>query len=175
MIRPARVDDAAQIALVHVRSWQEAYRGLMPQAYLDALDPARRVDRWARSLAETEPAGRGGVLVAEDGGRVVGFIGYSPSHDDDADQDQVGEVGAIYLRADTWGKGIGRRLMDTALGHLAETGFNEATLWVLGTNVRARRFYEAGGWTADGTAKTDETRGFQIAEVRYRKPLPGPA
>ena len=47
-IRAARMQDVPQIAVVHVRSWQAAYRGLLPQAYLDALDPAQRISRWER-------------------------------------------------------------------------------------------------------------------------------
>ena len=53
VIRAARAADAEQIALVHVWSWQSAYRGLMPQAPLDGLDPAQRVGRWELVLAET--------------------------------------------------------------------------------------------------------------------------
>jgi ribosomal protein S18 acetylase RimI-like enzyme len=171
VIRAARVSDAAQIAVVHVRSWQSAYRGLLPQAYLDALDPAQRVGRWERSLAEIDPA-TSGVLVAIDDRHLVGFIGYSPSSDGDVDPEQVGQVGAIYLLSAAWGNGVGRQLMDAALVRLAEAGFTEVTLWVLDSNVRARRFYAAGGWSADGASETDESRGFPIAEVRYRRSLP---
>jgi len=35
MVRPARVQDVGQMARVHVRCWQETYRGLMPDAVLD--------------------------------------------------------------------------------------------------------------------------------------------
>jgi GNAT superfamily N-acetyltransferase len=170
VVRPARAEDAGQIALVHVRSWQGAYRGLIPQAFLDGLDVAQRTQTWERALAETDNP-RAGVLVADDGGSVVGFVGYFPSRDSDADPDLVAEIGAIYLLPDAWGGGIGRRLMDAALGRLAGAGFTQATLWVLDSNVRARRFYEAGGWTADGTAKQDESRGFPLSEVRYRRSL----
>jgi GNAT superfamily N-acetyltransferase len=194
VIRAARAADAAQIALVHVRSWQSAYRGLMPQAYLDGLDPAQRVGRWELVLAEAEAeaeagagaggkvgdgaevgtgagAGRTGVLVADVRGTLLGFASYSPSRDDDADQRQVGEIGAIYLLPGAWSQGIGRRLMDAALACLAEVGFSQATLWVLDSNARARRFYEAGGWSADGAREVDESRGFLLAQMRYRRSL----
>lgn len=170
MVRPARAEDAGQIALVHVRSWQGAYRGLIPQAYLDGLDVAQRRQTWGRALAETDDP-RAGVLVADDDGRVVGFVGYFPSRDPDADPIVVAEIGAIYLLPGTWRGGIGRRLMDAALDRLAGAGFIQATLWVLESNARARRFYEAGGWSADGTAKQDDSRGFPLSEVRYRRPL----
>ena len=202
VIRAARVADAAQIAVVHVRSWQGAYRGLLPQAYLDRLDPAHRVGRWERALAEVSagPAGadargaddagrtdnagrtgdagragvedraaRTGVLVADVGGDLLGFASYSPSRDSDADPGRVGEIGAIYLLPSAWSKGIGRQLMDATLACLAAAGFTQATLWVLDSNVRARRFYEAGGWSADGGQKLDESRGFPITQVRYRR------
>jgi ribosomal protein S18 acetylase RimI-like enzyme len=171
VIRSALAADAAQIAVVHVRSWQGAYRGLLPQAYLDGLDPAQRVSRWERSLV-VAGGGRSGVLVADVGGSLLGFVSYSPSRDSDLDSGRVGEIGAIYLLPGAWGKGVGRRLMDAALTCLAESGFAEAALWVLDSNVRARRFYEAGGWSADGAQKLDESRGFPISQVRYRRSLP---
>jgi GNAT superfamily N-acetyltransferase len=171
VIRAASVADAAPIAVVHVRSWQGAYRGLMPQAYLDGLDPAQRVGQWERSLAEPS-SGRSGVLVAEAGDALVGFASYSASRDHGADPRQVGEIGAIYLLPSAWGKGIGRRLMDATLVCLAEAGFTRVTLWVLDSNVRARRFYETRGWLADGAQNFDESRGFPIAQVRYWRTLP---
>jgi hypothetical protein len=51
-------------------------------------------------------------------------------------------------------------------------GFAEATLWVLDTNERARRFYAAGGWTLDEVTRQDDSHGFPIDEVRYRRSLP---
>src|ERR1700744_4805366 len=185
VIRAARVADAAHIAVVHVRSWQGAYRGLLPQAYLDGLDPAQRIGRWEGSLAEgdagragadtgrTGDVGRAGVedrgactgiLVANVGGDLLGFASYSPSRDSDEDPGRVGEIGAIYLLPSAWGKGIGRQLMDATLACLATAGFTQVTLWVLDSNVRARRFYEAGGWSADGGQKLDESRGFPITQ-----------
>jgi len=177
MVRDARVADVARIGLVHVRSWQAAYRGLMPQDYLDGLDPEQRSDMWEHILAAQNPA-RAGVLVVEateDEQQILGFVSYGTSRDDDADKQKVGEVAAIYLLPDAWGKGAGGQLMGAALGRLAGAGFAEATLWVLDTNVRARRFYQAGGWAPDGTVKTEDFRGFPLSEVRYRIALPGSA
>jgi ribosomal protein S18 acetylase RimI-like enzyme len=170
-IRPARIEDAAQIARVHVQSWQGAYQSLLPQAYLDSLDPAQRVGRWERALSETDWS-RDGTLVANAGGSLFGFISYGPARDDDADHKRVGEILAIYLMPAAWGKGSGRQLMGVALERLIEAGFDQVTLWVLDSNIRARRFYEAGGWSADGAVKQDESYGFPMTEVRYRRPLP---
>ena len=83
----------------------------------------------------------------------------------------AGRDGKRYLLAEQWGQGIGKALMDSALDVLRQAGFSEATLSVLATNERARRFYEAGGWAPDGAAKQDDSRGFPITELRYRRQL----
>ncbi|MGW2217083.1 N-acetyltransferase family protein [Nonomuraea sp. NPDC001684] len=169
-IRQATPADAQALAEVHVRSWQAAYRGLLPQDHLDGLDPAARRPGWERWLAGTAWP-RQGTLVAEADGRVVGFAGVLPARDDDADGATVAEVAAIYLTPESWGRGIGRALMDAALATLTEAGYREAVLWVLDANVRARRFYEAAGWHDDGVTKDDGSRGFVLTEVRYRRSL----
>jgi GNAT superfamily N-acetyltransferase len=156
------------IGLVHVRSWQVAYRGLVPQDFLDRLDPVRRGEHWERQLsAKGEQSGR--VLVAEVDGHVVGFAAIGPSSDEDGGGD--GEVRAIYLLVGYWGQGIGKALMGSALDALRQAGFSQATLWALVTNERARRFYEAGGWAPDGAVKLDDSRGFPITELRYHRQL----
>jgi ribosomal protein S18 acetylase RimI-like enzyme len=170
-IRLARMQDVPQIAVVHVRSWQAAYRGLLPQAYLDGLDPAQRIGRWERSLSAADRS-HGGTLVADAGGRLSGFVSYGPARDDDADPQRAGEIYAIYLMPAAWDEGIGRQLMAAALHRLGEAGFDQVILWVLDSNARARRFYEAGGWRADGAAKRDDSFGVSITEVRYRRSLP---
>ena len=69
----------------------------------------------------------------------------------------------------------GRALMEAALATLGQAAYAEAALWVLDTNQRARRFYEAGGWHSDGTLKQEPwpDAGFTLSEVRYRRPLAG--
>jgi RimJ/RimL family protein N-acetyltransferase len=170
-VRPATVQDAARIAEVHVRSWQSAYRGLLPHDYLDSLDPADRVQRWQQVLSSTEPA-RGGVLVATDADVICGFASVGPTRDQDESQDHVGEVMAIYLAPGAWGKGYGRELMTASLRSLHLVGYLQATLWVLDANMRARRFYEIAGFQPDGARKVDDREEFQLQEIRYRRSLP---
>lgn len=176
-VRPASPEDAARLAAIHVRSWQVAYRGLLPDEYLDRLEPADRVERWRRILLDTDWS-RGGVLVlAADGeladdADLLGFAGFGPSRDADANPAQVGEIAAIYLLPEVWGSGLGRQLMAAALAGLAGAGYAQATLWVLDSNVRARRFYVSGGWGEDGASQRDETLGFPMTKVRFRRPLP---
>ncbi|MEV0895207.1 GNAT family N-acetyltransferase [Actinoplanes sp. NPDC049802] len=167
IVRSATMDDAGALAVVHVRTWQEAYRGKVPQEYLDQLDPSQRREGWLRWLQSDHAPAVTLVLEHEVDG-VVGFVNVSPSRDPDTDPQLVGEIKAIYLLPEYWGHGAGRLLMEAGLHRLEKAGYSEVVLWVLDTNDRARRFYEAGGWRVDGSSKTDESRGFPLAEVRYR-------
>ena len=167
-VRKAGPGDAAAIAVVHVLSWQAAYEGLVPQDYLDGLDPARRRGLWDVVLAE-DAWPRSGVLVAENEDRVAGFAAFRPARDEDEDPSLIAEITALYLVPQAWG--TGRQLMTSLLTVLAHAGYREATLWVLDTNARARRFYESAGWRPDGTVKNDGSLGFVLTEIRYRHML----
>ncbi len=170
-IRTARPEDAEQIAALHVRSWQAAYRGLLLQDYLDLLDPADWVERWRRTLGETDQAATGVVVVVNDG-QICGATWFGPTRDTDNDPARVAELVGIYLLPQVWGKGLGRNLITAAVEHLASAGYAQATLWVLESNVRARRFYAKAGWAEDGAVKQDDRLGFPITEVRYHRQLP---
>jgi ribosomal protein S18 acetylase RimI-like enzyme len=170
-VRRARIDDVPGIATVHVRSWQAAYKGLLPQDYLDRLDPADRVTLWRNAVLNADWPGRG-VLVAVLDGTLCGFAGFGPTRDADGDPRRTGEVYAIYLHPAAWSKGFGRDLMTGALASLAGAGYAQATLWVLDSNARARQFYANAGWAQDGAVTHDDSDGFAMTEVRYRRQLP---
>ena len=107
--------------------------------------------------------------MAELDGEVVGFASTGPSRDpDDAD---AGEVYAIYVRPDLYGRGIGARLLDHAVADLSDRGYPRALLWTLETNRAAQRFYERVGWRCDGATKVDQLEEFELKEVRYRLAL----
>jgi len=172
-VRSAALADADDIGLVHVRSWQAAYRGKMPQDYLDGLDPARRSEMWRRIIGQSTPSRDGVLVAATETGDIAGFASFGPSRDGDADPRVTGEVFAIYADPGAWGTGAGRALLGSATAELARLGYADAILWVLDGNDRARRFYARAGWKEDGARKTDASRGFDITEVRYRRTLDG--
>ncbi len=78
VIRRAEASDGTSIGLVHVRTWQSAYRGVLPQPFLDGLDAHQRGDYWEHYLSEGTPPGEE-VVVAEEEGTVVGFASVGPS------------------------------------------------------------------------------------------------
>jgi len=168
-LRAAVQVDAPVLAEIHVRSWQAAYRGIIPDDYLDSLSIPAREGAWIQILQEAPSIGQATFLV-EIEGEPVGFVGLTPSRDADATS-TTGEVAAIYLVPEVWDRGVGRLLMGRAVEWLQEAGFTSATLWVLTDNVRARRFYEAGGWRADGTERLDDRGSFVLTETRYTRAL----
>ena len=162
-VRPATVADAPAMGRLVVRAWQAAYRGLMPDAYLDGLRTEDRAAYWDGVLRREDR--RGVVLVAERDGEVVGFAAAGPSPDPEG----AGELFAINLDPDHWGTGAGRALLEAVQAELDRMGFAESVLWVLPGNARARRFYEIAGWVADGTERTADVFGVTVPEVRYRR------
>jgi ribosomal protein S18 acetylase RimI-like enzyme len=164
-IRAARAEDAPAIAALHIAAWQWAYRGQLPDAFLDGL--SHHLDERIRLRIEAiaDPAQRN--WLAEDGGALTGFAITHPSRDDDATS-ATGELGAIYLAEHAAGRGIGRALFERAVADLEERGYEAAILWVLESNTRARRFYERAGWSADGARKVLERPDVTFIEVRYR-------
>jgi GNAT superfamily N-acetyltransferase len=170
-LRQARRGDELAIADVHIRAWQEAYRGLIPDEYLDALDPHDRAARYTFEAADPDaPTTLVAVQESEDAGEVIlGFATFSPSRDPDAPDH--GEVVALYVDPDRYEGGVGRMLMAEARRRLWEAGFTEALLWVLDGNDRAARFYEGEGWTADGATRVEEPYGVVSNVSRFRRPL----
>lgn len=166
-IRRATVDDAYEIAEVHVASWRWAYEGLLPDAVLDALSVEERATGWAPILEQAPE----GVLVAVDEvGRVAGFSSVGPTRDDDAPSG-TGELFAIYLRPEAAGTGLGSVLLGGAEEDLRGAGFRRGTLWVLETNARARSFYERHGWTWDGARSEHRFDCDHRPIVRYARNL----
>lgn len=168
-VRVATVHDAEAVAAVHVHSWQTAYRGLIPDAYLDTLSVERRSEVWSRILAESDLP-HTGTFVLHDGLEVTGFVHVAPTRDDDLPA-STGEVTGIYVTPNAWGHGGGRHLMDAAQASLKAAGFMTGALWVLEANLRARAFYERQGWAPDGSRKFNDRGDFVLLEVRYTRTL----
>jgi len=166
-VRPAQPADAMEVAGVHVRSWQRAYRGLLPDKYLDALRPEVRAARYTFGQSQSEGPT---TLVALEGPAICGFATIGAANDQR--DGSLGELLALYVDPDHWGQGIGRRLMVAARRLLTERAFDRAILWVLEGNERAERFYRADRWVPDGTHRQIEVWDVMADEVRYRRNLP---
>lgn len=140
-IRPASANDAPAIAKVRVDSWRTTYRGLIPDAYLDAMQVDASTAMWERVLsAEGTTAS---VFVATHGGAVIGFSAANalqePKHGADA------EITAVYLRREYQHAGIGRQLLAAVVEAQQRHGATAMIVWVIAGNKVARAFCEGLG------------------------------
>jgi GNAT superfamily N-acetyltransferase len=170
VVRRATRADAAAIARLHVAAWRSGYRGIMAEALLDAIDEGDREQRWRLLLEEAENPAR--TLIAIDGERLLGFATVGPSEDENAPADE-GELRALYVDPAAWRSGVGTVLHAACLAGLRRQGCTRAVLWVLEANDRARGFYQALGWIADGASRPHTFAADQppLPVVRYRRQL----
>jgi GNAT superfamily N-acetyltransferase len=140
-IRPATAADAPAIARVRVDSWRTSYRGLIPDAYLDAMEVDASTALWERVLgAEGSTAS---VLVATLDGEVIGFAAGNPLKEPKHGADA--EITAVYLRREYQRAGIGRRLLAAVVEAQQRLGATAMIVWVIAGNKAARAFYEGLG------------------------------
>lgn len=145
-VRAALDGDLHGAALARVASWRGAFTGLVPQDFLDAMDPDAIATAWKESVS----AGRSRLYVAATGDRIVGYAGVGPAREGPAG---TGELYALFVHPDWWGKGAAKLLTDTAIEDLRDRGCREIWLWVLEANTRARAFYHRYGF-AETPART---------------------
>jgi len=167
-IRAATLADARSLAEVHNEGWRWGYDGLVPASVLEDRDDDWSEERWIHALTDEWREGEA-TFLAEDGGRAIGMIACGPATQDYGmpPPEGVGEVYALYLREGAQGTGVGRALLARGHQHLRDAGFTHAVLWVIDENERARRFYEAGGWSPDGATGEDQLDDVTLAVVRY--------
>jgi ribosomal protein S18 acetylase RimI-like enzyme len=167
-LRPALVSDSAGIAAVHVETWQDAYKGLLPDGYLSALNAADRTKTWIENLGNSRSKTK--TFVALDAENTVGFIRVGAC-EDESESTSTGEIWALYVHPTRQGMGIGSLLMTEGVRALRTVGFEEVVLWVLNDNLTARNWYESRGWGLNGKTKTEITGGFTSTLVGYSMPL----
>lgn len=139
-IRPACLQDCAQLSRIQVDSYRSAYFGLFPDDYLAQLSYAEQEQDWRLWLPDHPQET---FLVAElPDGKIAGYVRGSPG------SDQNGfdcELEALHVRQELQGRGIGRALL-TAFGQAMQIqGCKAMMLWVLAGNLHARTFYEGVG------------------------------
>jgi len=155
--RTAAPEDLMALEAVRVATWKDAYRGVVPDAFLDAMEVTE--ERVGRQVARLR-SGAVQMLVAELSGQPVGLLASGPCRDDDLPG--VFELYALYVLPAAWRHGCGTALLQAA-GDLS-------SLWVLAGNTRGRRFYEHHGFTHDGTVKQLDWLGPDpVPELRYTK------
>lgn len=147
-------EDMDQKAYVHWKAWQEAYAGLIDLGFL-----ANYTLEKCQTMARRWPDN---ILLAKTGeGQTIGFVGYGKSGDHDLAD--AGEIFAIYVLKEYYGRKAGFALMKAGLEKLC--AYPRIAVWVLEDNARAIRFYERCGFVRDGAEK-EITLGTPLTEIR---------
>ena len=165
LIRKMEPRDSLSVATVHTQSWQYAYKGIVSQSFLDALDIQKREEAW-RKGAETNhpPIIR---LVLESAGKVVGFATGLDNRSKVEMPDCDSELWAIYVAPDQLGKGFGAAIFKKFTSELRVLGKKQFCVWVLKENFRARGFYESQGGKLSSVCKEAKIGEQLLSEVTY--------
>ncbi len=164
-VRPAIPDEAEGIAKVHVKGWQEAYVGHLPQHVLDRQSVPARLRMW-QGLLQEPPSNRWTFVAIDPGAGIVGFVGgvrakpmmFGPTF----------KVPVLYVLHSHLRRGLGRRLMHALGGAMAPHGSGSVALWSLASNQSARTFYEAiGGRLVSVLTETDSNGRLPLAGYRW--------
>ena len=157
MLRGATAKDSLAMGRVYCEAWKAAYRGMMPDAFLDSLTDENCAPPSERISPDNS-------IVWEEDGVICGLANFGPGRD--ADSDGMAEIRSIYVLPECWQKGVGGMLMQGAADALRRLGFTKVFLWTLESNARARRFYEKQGMVLTGT-RMIEIAGAKLSECRY--------
>ncbi|MFN9475237.1 N-acetyltransferase family protein [Acidovorax sp.] len=168
-IRTATPEDAACIGAIRVAAWQAAYRGAMPDAYLDALDPGANLE-WLRAALGAEPAPFTLRVVEDDvAGQPVAFSIVGKPRYAVAGPASTMELWALNVHPLHWRRGAGQQLVQQALVDAQVQGFAAVELWCIHSNTAARRLYKACGFRASGAVRTtSHLTSHPLQEVAYR-------
>ncbi|GAA4926135.1 L-amino acid N-acyltransferase YncA [Actinomycetospora succinea] len=166
-IRRAVDADAERIGEITVAGWRHAYRGIVDDERLDALDAGEIAEVRRGAIAAPEPMA---VFVADDErGRVMGYCVVGPPREPEPSDDGTAVLYTLYLDPAVIGTGAGSALHDAGVAHLAAAGFSRATLWVYTANTGAQRFYARRGWHADG--EPYQGPGWSAPATPWARPL----
>lgn len=148
---------ANEASHIYARSWKVAYKGIVPQKYLDDLS----VEHWT-SFFENSPFQN---FLLKDDGVFVATLSIVQARD--GKYHGYGEIVSIYVLPEYFNKGYGKFLFKQMIEKLQSMGLNKICLWVLEENLNARRFYEKNGFVPNGDKKVINIGDKQLTEICY--------
>lgn len=142
LARPVDLDDA-----LHVWSEANLARSKVPSQ--------ERFARVRTKLADPSAL----LIVAADGGELIGMALAEPGRDDDGAGQPLPElchISMVFVHPNYWGKAIGQHLLTSVATYAAKQGYSLLQLWTGQSNERAQRLYRRAGFELSGrTQKLD--------------------
>ncbi|SBT53393.1 GNAT family N-acetyltransferase [Micromonospora auratinigra] len=182
-VRPARPEDADEIARLQLATWRVAYRRILPRHVLDNLDEAYLARRWSAAVQEP-PSGAHRVLVAVEQAEQSYLVGFAAAGPADAEALAPGEpadaladgVAAVtdLLVEPRWGRrGHGSRLLAAMVDHWRTDGLHRAVAWAFDADAATRAFLTSTGWEPDGAARALDVDDMLVPQLRLHVAVPG--
>ncbi len=171
-VRKANIADINLMSSIHAKAWKAAYKGLVPQNYLDNLAENYWVDSFNKSFQE----GLSEAFVYEINGQVTGCITFGKARISASCMGNLpcnkecafcGEIYSLYVDPDHWGTKQGYLLTKAALNELVHLGYTQTYLWVLSTNQRGIDFYTRFGFTDTNESAVFTLQGMNLKEKRF--------
>jgi GNAT superfamily N-acetyltransferase len=164
-VRLAWPADAGRIGAIQAAAWRAEYATLLPVEVLADVDADAYAARWAAAV-DRPPSARHRVLVALDGGAVVGFAALAPSPDPDAHPGRDAELVALHVDPAATRRGHGSRLVAAAADTARADRFGALRTWLLAGDDALRGFLAGAGWAPDGASRELDLTGDGSVTVR---------
>lgn len=163
--RLADSTDATLISHIHATSWRKAYRGMVPQHFLDRLPD----EHWVPSVRSWLDSGRFSALLVYEDKRPIGVCVFGRSREES--HSDWGEIVSLYLLPDATHRGVGALLLEEVLRQMQQEGYTRFYVWSLEDNLIADRFYRKHGFHPSTDKDEFPLGGASIRERRYVKVL----
>ncbi len=133
-IRKRERKDCKEIARVVTIAWNETYKGIVPDEFLDNLykNEEERVNNSLKEFDENDNH----QYVLEVDNKIVGFINVGSS-----EEEGYGEIFALYIINGYKGFGFGKKLIEAGIDELKEMGYNKMVIGCLDGN-KSNDFYK---------------------------------
>jgi ribosomal protein S18 acetylase RimI-like enzyme len=142
-IRRATEADLQAVAEIHVASWRDAYKGVVPETVLAGRSVDGALPGWRSTFAEY-PANIT-VACAQDGG-IRGFCCAGPVVDAAKNAPFEFEIYGLHVSPNSRQRGIGASLLREALARARDReGMDSAIVWTLKDLKLSQKFYQREG------------------------------
>ncbi len=163
IVRRAKIEECSEIARIQVSSWREAYRDIIPEAYLSKMSVTEREARWSRIVGNNQSCTR--LAIEKD--RIYGFISFGASRENGA-LEYTGEIYALYVDPRQWSRGVGRQLVRETFREFPRLGFSRCQVRVLSENSNAIGFYQHVGFEqCTESTRLVEVGGAKLSETLF--------
>jgi GNAT superfamily N-acetyltransferase len=179
-VRPARPEDATDIARIQLETWRTAYRRMFPAHILANLDEAYLARGWDEAI-QAPPTPEHRVLIAVEQGesatQVVGFAAAGPADEQALAPEEpplpAGHAAVTDLLVEPrWSRrGHGSRLLSAAVDQWRSDGFTHAVAWAYEQDQAMQKFLSSAGWEPDGAGRALDVDDMLVPQIRLHVSL----